>query len=331
MPKRIVSLTLSIIVALGLAACGGQVENGPQAEQPVNITLYMGFQPDVQFAPFYVGVEEGFFAEQGLTVSFRHDAESTITRLVATDEIPFGIVSGEQVLLARAQGAPLVYVYEWYQQFAVAVATKEGSGIVTVNDLAGRSVGVPMAEGASYIGLRALLAGGGLSESDIDLRVTGFAQVETLVTDQVDAVVVYLSNEPIQLDRAGVTTTVIPVTDYADLVANGVITSERTIQENSELVQAFVNAFDAALAFTLENPDRAFEVSRSYVEGMSDPAIAEVQREVLERSLPLWSAPRLGETSPASWIETQDVLLSMGLLDQPIELEAAYTTDFLPE
>ena len=51
------------------------------------------------------------------------------------------------------------------------------------SDLAGRTVGTPMLQGASYIGLEALLASAGLTDWDVELEVTGFTQVETLATE----------------------------------------------------------------------------------------------------------------------------------------------------
>ena len=45
----------------------------------------------------------------------------------------------------------------------------------------------------------------------------GFTQVETLLTDQADAVVVFANNEPIQLENMGEEINVIHVADYIDL------------------------------------------------------------------------------------------------------------------
>ena len=42
----------------------------PTAQAPTQITLAMGFIPNVQFAPVYVAVEKGYFADENLEVSF---------------------------------------------------------------------------------------------------------------------------------------------------------------------------------------------------------------------------------------------------------------------
>ncbi|HEC23090.1 MAG TPA: hypothetical protein ENI95_09245, partial [Chloroflexi bacterium] len=311
---------LIFVAALLLVACGGgtpAVEEPAEESgtEPVSLTLYLGFRPDVQFAPYYVAVSKGFFADQGLDVTLQHESESTMARLVATNEAQFAVVSGEQVLLGRAQGLPIVYVFEWYQLYPVAVAAKAESGIEEPADLAGRSVGVPMLEGASYIGLEALLYSAGLTDADIQLEATGFTQVETLLTDRAEAVVVYATNEPIQLEAQGVDVNVMYVADYVDLVSNGIITNEQTIAEDPDLVRAVVTAFSQALQYTIENPDEAFEISKEFVEGLGDPDVEATQREVLDRSIGFWRAERLGQSDLASWQAMQEVLLQMGLLE----------------
>jgi NitT/TauT family transport system substrate-binding protein len=333
--SRFLHLILLLGLAVLLTACGGvpaesESEPEPQPDDLTPVTLYLTYQPDVQFSPFYVAVDRGYFTEQGLDVMLRHDDESTIARLVASGEAPFGVVSGEQVLLGRAQELPLVYVFEWYQRFPVAVASKTEAGIVEPSDLAGRSVGTPLLQGASYIGMEALLASAGLTDLDIQLEVTGYTQVETLATDRVEAVVIYAANEPVQLAAQGVDVNLIGVSDYADLVSNGLITSEEMVAENPDLVQALVTGFAQALEHTIDDPDDAFQAAQDHVEGLADPEIEATQREVLDRSIEFWHADRPGESDLASWQAMQVVLLDMGLLDGELALDSAFTNEFLP-
>ncbi len=313
-----------------LTACSGQQAAPGNELTPVNI--YLPFIPNVQFSPFYVGIEKGIFAENGLDVTIEHKAESEALKLVATEEdtATMAVVSGEQVLLAREQEIPVVYVFEWYDRFPVAIASKTELGITDVASLAGHSVGTPLQEGASYIGLEAMLFAAGLTDADIDLQVTGYTQVETLITDRVDAVVVYIANEPIQLESEGVDVNLIDTTDYADLVSNGLVTSESLIDEQPDLVGRVVKAFSESVDYAINNPHETFEITTGYVEGLDDPANAETQREVLVRSIGLWEADRLGETSLASWESMQNVLINMGLLSGELNLEAAFTNEFLP-
>ncbi len=116
----------------------------------------------------------------------------------------------------------------------------------------------------------ALLLANDLRQDDVDAVDVGFTQVETLLSDQAEAVVVFANNEPIQLANLGEEVNVIQVADYIDLVFNGIVTNEETIANNPELVEGFTRAMLRGLADTLADPDQAYEISKKYVEGLDD-------------------------------------------------------------
>ena len=76
---------------------------------------------------------------------------------VAQGTVQFGMASGDSMLLARAQGLPVVTVATNNQRFPTVFFSKADANIKTPADLKGKSVGIPGHFGASYIGLLALL------------------------------------------------------------------------------------------------------------------------------------------------------------------------------
>ena len=332
MSRSFRSLIVAVGLAMSLAACASAAPASPSATaSPTPVRLLLTYQPDVQFAPFYVGLEKGYFKNHGLDVKLEHLAvESDVVKQVATGQAPFGVVSGEQVLLARAQGLPVVYTYEWFNNYPTVIVSKAGMGIKTPKDLKGHSVGVPLKEGADYIALEAILFSAGLTDSDINLKVTGFQQVQALVTDQADAVVGYSNNEPIQLAVQNVPINTININDYAKMVSNGLIVSESTIKDHPDLVRSMLAAFNDSLQDAISHPDDAFTDSKKYVEGLSDPTVAATQRKVLDATITLWKQDQPGRSDPAAWANMQDVLVKMGLESKPIDVSAAFTNDYLP-
>ena len=324
--RKIVLIMLGMAIVLSACASSNSTN---EAGTLTKISLPLGYIPNIQFAPLYVAVEKGYFKEAGIDIEFDYKFETDGVALVAAGELPFAVVSGEQVLLARAKGLPVTYIAAWYQQYPVSVVAKSEAGILVPQDLKGKKIGLPGLFGANYIGLRALLNAGKLSESNVTLDAIGFNQVELVASGQQDIVVGYTANEPIQLRAQGIAVTEIRVADYAQLAANGLLASEKVIAENPELVRAFVGAFLKGLRDTIANPDEAFQLSEAHIPNFADLDSA-VQKQILATSLEQWRAERPGYSNPQAWENMQDVLLDMGLISEKMDLSKAFTNEFIP-
>jgi NitT/TauT family transport system substrate-binding protein len=324
--KKIVLTILGL--AISLMGCSSPV-SGNDAGTLVHIKVPLGYIPNIQFAPLYVAVEKGYFKDAGIEVEFDYSFETDAVALVGADNLQFAVVSGEQVLLARAQGLPVVYAAAWYQKYPVAVVSKAEQGLKTPADLKGKKIGLPGLFGANYIGLDALLYSAGLTEADVTLDSIGFNQVEALAADQEQAVSVYTVNEPIQLRAQGYDLTEFCVADYVQLASNGILTNEKTIAEKPELVRAFVGAFLNGLQFTIDHPDEAFTLSASHIPNFAE-LDATVQKQVLATSIEMWQAKQLGYSDPQAWTNMHEVLLKMKLLTKPLDITKTFTNEFIP-
>ena len=319
--KRLLLFTL--IFCLALTACKAT------SQQPdlTKVTLNLTYIPNVQFAPFYVAIEKGYFAKYGIEVELAYGNEADLVALVGSDNQRFMIASGEQVLLSRAQGLPVVSVREWYKDYPVGVVSLSSSQIIQPEDLRGKVIGLPGLYGANYIGFEALAAYAGMTDADYELRSIGFTQVEALVANQVDAVVVYVANEPVQLRDRGYEINLIKVSDVISLVGNCLVTNEKSVTTRTELVQGMVNAMNEALAATAADPDMAYEVSRLYVDNLAedDP----IQKQVLLESIKLWLfEPNPADVELESWENMQHVLLNLGLMTKQIDAREAFSDVF---
>nr|PZN54454.1 MAG: hypothetical protein DIU68_10480 [Chloroflexota bacterium] len=262
------------------------------AQDADDVTVFMTFLPSVQYAPMYVGLEKGYFAEEGLNISLEYGDEPVGVNLIAAGEMAYGVVSGEQVIAARGFDRPVVFIYEWFQRYPVGVVAPVNSGIEQVEDLRGRAVGLPGRFGASYSAFLALLDAHGLRESDLQLHEIGYNAPEVLCLGAIEAAVIYVNNEPLQIrnlienGECGEITDVLvlPVSDAVDLVSNGLVTNEATIASNPEQVAAMVAAFDRSLKDAIANPAEAYLLSAPHVENLPlGPALQEALESEAER------------------------------------------------
>jgi len=318
-----VLLFLSLMI--GAVAVPGCKKSPPSTQE---VTLAMGYIPNVQFSPLYVAVKKGYFAEEGIQVKFDYGWETDLLKLVGTGELKFAVASGDQVILARSQGLPVVYIMNWYRRYPVSVTALADQGIRTPQDLPGKTIGIPALYGASYVGWRALLHATGIDPNSVTLKTIGYAQVPVMLEKQVNGAVCYIVNEPVQLEQTGHQVVNIAVSDYIDLVSNGFITNEQTIQKEPRLAQGMVKAALRGLQYTLDHPDEAFEIALEFIPEMKS-GDAPLQKAVLHKCVELWTSDRLGESSTEAWQSSVDFMRAAGFIQESPKVGDLFTNQFV--
>jgi NitT/TauT family transport system substrate-binding protein len=308
--------------------------DGTPGKPLTHIVVAMGYIANVQFAPYYLAQDRGYYAAEGLDVEFKYGQVNDLLKVVADGGIDYANVGGDEMVPAVAQGIPVRYVMTSYYRYPTALATVRGLGarIEQPSDMKGHKIGIPGAYGSSYIGLKALLKAGKLQESDINLQSIGFTQVQALLGGQVDAAMVYAMNEPVQVSAGGKSVDVLKVSDYADLAASGIATSNKKIAAKPDEIRAFVRATLKGTADTLTDPDAAFA---STLKRTPELAVDQqpIQRLVLTAALAYFRPPEgrtLGSSDATTWKNTESFLREIGLSPKEIDPATLWTNDFIP-
>lgn len=328
-------LSVLFIAILLFTACAPPppaVVTPTSSAEPTHVQLGLGYIPNVQFAPFYVAIDQGYFADENIEVELEHGFETDFLKLLGTNERQFIIASGEQVILGRAQGLPVTYAAAWYQKFPVVIFAPVEAGIQTPEDLIGKKVGIPGLFGASYIAWKGLVYATGIPEDQVQLESIGFTQASAVREGVVDAANDYAANGPVQFQLAEEDVDVIVIDDYIKLPANGLVTNETVIAEQPQLVKGMVRAILRGIRFTLDNPNEAFEISLKAVPEAAQEQ--EVNRAIFDASLPFWTPPAeraLGQTDPAIWPATAEFMYDSGLVDKLVDTEDIWTNQFVKE
>jgi putative riboflavin transport system substrate-binding protein len=313
-----------------LAACSTPSPTGTASVgEPLRaVTLLLGFRPDVQFAPFYVAQQEGYYADAGLDVTIEHRQAPDVQRLVADGQAEFGVADATDVMIARTNGIPIRYVSTLYQSFPVALIGQEGTVPTEPAGLAGMRIGTPGQFGSSWHALLALLDAGGLTVDDVTIReYPQFNQVDGLSNGDVDLITGFRNNEPLQLEARGMDVGLLAVDDVAPLPGPGMIVGDELLASDPDLVRAFVDATATAQAAVIDDPDLGFAAAEVAVPEISEDP--EVARAVLDATVELWEGDGFanGAIDEALWVTGYETMERLGFIDGSVPLEEMIVTD----
>jgi NitT/TauT family transport system substrate-binding protein len=324
-----------VSAALLVVGCG---PGAPTTAPLTKLTVGLGYIPSVQFAQFYRAKVQGYYEEAGLDVTFQNGNDANLITLIAQGANDIGIADGTSVIPAVGQGIPIRYVATIYAQFPNVVITGADSGINTVADLRGRSIGIPGPYGSSWIMLQALLMSEGMTTADIIERdYPDYGQGVALQQAQVDAATGYRNNEPVQLALAGFETVQFAVDNIVPLPGPGLIVGTSTLSAKPAALRAFVAATLRAMREIDESPEAGLDDAIAFVPELGTAANRETQLAVLEATIEMWHSPTtdangLGAIDAGGW--NQSLGFMEGLPDSNIPdtvtVSDLITTELLP-
>ncbi len=322
-------LSLLTLLVVLLSACGSNTgsTSGSTPTQPAerNVSIGLGYIPDIQFAPFYVAQSKGYYKAAGLNVTFHHGIVPDLIGSMVAGKNDFVFAGGDEVLQAldKNKSLQIIDVATVFQKYPVSLIVPADSPIKTLADLKGHSIGVPGPFGSTYTGLLALLYKANLSLSDVKVQSIGFTQVAALLGHKVDAVMGYSNNEPLQLQAHGFNVRTFAVSDYQPLISNGIITLNNIYRSQQQMVRDFVQATLKGLKEVIDNPSEAVEISKQYVPGLV-PAQATT---ILQATIPLWQSSngQLGYNDSATWQSMEQFLVAQKIISPVQNLTQVYT------
>jgi NitT/TauT family transport system substrate-binding protein len=286
----------------------------------------LGFRPDVQFAPFYLAQQAGYFADAGLDVTIEHAQGGELIRLVADGQAEFGVADATDVMIARTTDIPVTYVSTLFQTFPVAVIGPVGTVPADPAGLAGASIGTPGQYGSSWHALLALLDAGGLTADDVAIRAyPQFNQVEGLLAAEVGLITGFRNNEPLRLAGQGMDTDLLTIDEVAPLPGPGMIVGAELLADDRDLVTAFAQAVADAQRAVIEDPELGLEAAITAV-----PTLAEDEdtaRAVLLATVDLWageSGEGVGVIAPDIWDSGYRTMADLGFIDGSVPVEDMY-------
>lgn len=325
-----VFLGVLIISVLLLSGCTNN-QTTPEAVELKDITVTLDWTPNTNHTGLYVAKDQGYYEEVGLNVEIIQPAEGTSDQVVAANAAQFGISYQEGVTYSRLQGLPVVSIATILQHNTSGFASVKDKGIETPKDFEGKKYGgwgspveIAMLKalmdkyGADYEKVEILTIGDtdffAASEMDMDFAwiFEGWTGIEAQVKGK-ELNYISLGKEEEALDY------------YTPIL----ITNEKNINENPELVKQFMAATAKGYEYAIQNPEEAAQILLNNAPELNEELVKESQRFL--RTKYQDDAEKWGIQKEEVWQRYTDWLYDNQLIENKIDVNTAFTNEFLPE
>jgi NitT/TauT family transport system substrate-binding protein len=320
--------------AASAPATSGASDSGGSGQPTTALSVGLGYIPSVQFAPFYLAEQKGYYDQAGLDVTFRHGTDYDVIALVGEGDLDLGLADGTSVIPAVSNGIPIKYIATIYGLFPSIVFAKASSGIAAPKDLQGKKLGIPGKYGSSWIMLQALLDSAGLTPDDLHIvEYPDYGQGAAVTAGAVDAATGFRNNEPVQLRLTGAQVNVLTVDAITPLPGNGLIAGTKAIESKADALRGFIAATLRAMEEIKAKPEVGLDAAIKQVPELA--SARDAQGAILDATIEVWSGPAqqahgLGAIEPSDWQKSVDYLTTLDLVPKPVKPEDLVDTSLLP-
>jgi NitT/TauT family transport system substrate-binding protein len=316
--RRGIAVAALLALPLALTACGGSDSDSGSDGAGGTTKITVGVIPIVDVAPIYLGIDQGFFKDEGLDLKLETaQGGAAIVPGVMSDQYQFGFSNSVSLLLAQSKGLKVKAVTA-----GVASTGKDGadfggvivpadSDIKTAADLAGKKIAVNTLNNINTVTINEAVRAAGGDPSGISYVELPFPDIASAVAKgDVDAgqvVEPFLTIATGQGDRQVSSNYV--ATDPA-LMVGLYFTSQQYAEKNPEVVKEFTSAMNKSLEYASSHPDEARAILGTYTD-----IDATVQKDMV---LPNWPS----EINTESIDKLGQLMTDDGLVDSKPDTSA---------
>lgn len=244
-------LALATLALLLVAASCGE-DDVPPAGAFRKVTVQLNWKPEPEFGPFFAAEVGGHFQAEGLDVELRAGGSGAPTSdLLAAKQVPFAIVSADQIILSRAVGKKIVGVFAVYQKDPMCLMTHKARGIKSLPDLLKAPGTLAIERGMPFATWLEKTIGFGTAK----IVPSPYGDLKYLRTDANYALQGFATSEPIAARRQGLDVDVFLVADLGfDTYQTVLAVHEDTLTQDPDLVVRMVRAVSKGWEGYMKNP-----------------------------------------------------------------------------
>jgi NitT/TauT family transport system substrate-binding protein len=303
--------------------------------EPVKVKLQLKWVPQAQFAGYFVAMDKGYYAAEGLDVEILPGGPDIVPeQQVANGAADIGVDWVASLLAHQEQGLPLVEISQIYQRSGLVLVSKKTAGISKPADMKGKKIGNWM--GGNEFEILALFDKYKLDPNkDLNFTKQGFT-MDQFLTGEIDAASAMTYNEyQVVLEQK------IPASDLnvIDMNAEGVAMLEDNLFANKEWLAAnketaakFVRASLKGWKDAIADPAAAVDsvMKKTEAGSTSKEHQLKMMEEVAKLILPEgFDASKIGYIDDAMFKQTADIAFKFGVIKKESDLTQAYTNEIV--
>ena len=260
-------------VALGVmlaASCAGA-----RAADHVKVTIPVA--SEVGYAPFYLGIDKGYFAAEGLEVELVGAGGGIATPALLSGDVQFSGSPGAAIS-AIMKGAPLKVIYVGLDRPPYELWSGDPA-IKTVADLVGKQVGVVSRGDTHELSVRLLLIAAKIDPNAVAFTPLGFGGGRVAALNAGALPAASLTREDIeQLNHTPNLHQVANTSALVQMVTGGLAASDRMLNGDRALATRFVRGLLKGVRYMLAFEDGTVEAMVTHNANVSRDATAKVYR-----------------------------------------------------
>ena len=332
--KRISMLIiLGVFFIANITACDMiRDDTSRNVDAKTNVKIALDWYPNANHTGFFIAKNKGYFKDEGLNVTLYTPSDpSTVLQTVGSGSDDFGISYQPDVLLARAQGVPVVSVLGIVQHPLNSIMTLKKSNIKTPKDLIGKKIGYPGIPTDEPLLETMLKSTGPYGLNDVDLVNVGFNLSESLISEKVDAIIgAYWTHESILMEHKGYPINIMKVEDWGvpDYYELVLVTNEDKLDNDSYIVESFIKALSKGFEDAINDPQLGIDI---LIKESNDEIDESIDRLGIDLLVNEWvdSSGHFGVQKLDKWQSFSNWMFQKGLLTENLKVEEAFTNKFI--
>ena len=231
------SLRLNRRHFLGTAASTAAAASIPlRARASTPFTMQAAWINDAEFAGYFIGIDEGYYAAEGLDLTYLSGGPDVIPEsTIIAGRADLALTTPDTTIKAIVeQGAPFKIIGAQYQKNPIGIVSLASNPINEPRDLIGKTLAVPP---VNVISVNAMLALNGIDPGQVNIVPYAYDPTP-LIRGEIDASLDFTTNVPYTISQQGVEATSFLLYDFGFTIYNDtvVVTEETLTSKRAELV-----------------------------------------------------------------------------------------------